>query len=64
MPEVEAVMRASQVEVHEALLYRSAVQEVNAKVACQKALLIVSKKDLASDMQQTLYDVVKDISIS
>ena len=57
-------LQAGMVLVHEAMLFKSATQEVGARLACQKALLLISKRDLSGDMHPRLYEMGKAISIS
>ena len=57
-------MRASLVLIHEAILFQAATKEVGATFACQKAMLLISKRDLSSDIQKRLYEVGKAMSVS
>jgi hypothetical protein len=64
LSDAEASLRAGLVLVHEAMLFKSATAEVGSKMACQKALILISKRDLSADMLPMLYDVGRSISIS
>ena len=64
MKEAHDAMPASLVLVHEALLYKSAVSETSAQVQCQKALLLINRRDLAGCMHPRLYEMGRARSIS
>jgi hypothetical protein len=57
-------LRMGLVVVHEAMLYKSAIAEIGSKTACQKTLVLISKRDLSADMAPVLYETGRSISIS
>jgi len=63
LSDADAAMRAGLVLVHEAILFKGATAESGAKAACQKAMLMISKRDLSSDMQPRLYEVGRSKSV-
>lgn len=57
-------MRAGLVLVHETILFKAATSVSGAILACQKALLMISRDDTFSDMQPRLYEIGKAMSVS
>ena len=63
LAEAQALVRAGQVLVHEAWLFKSATAEIDAMTACEKTLMLIDKKDLSADMHPLLYEAGEAVSI-
>ena len=57
-------MRAALVVTHEAMLFKTATLNVGAKLACQKTMLLITKRDLSADVQPRLYEMGRCVSMS
>ena len=63
LAEAQALVRAGQVLVHEAWLFKSATAEIDAMTACEKTLMLIDKKDLSADMHPLLYEAGNAVSM-
>ena len=63
LPEAQAFVRAGQVLLHEAWLFKSATAEIDAMTACEKTLILIKKKDLSADIHPRLCEAGNAVSM-
>ena len=62
IPQAEHSLKAGLVLVHEALLFKAVTAVSGAKPACQRAMLMISKRDISSELQPRLYQMGRTMS--
>ena len=62
IPEADNTLKSGLVLVHEALLFKAVTAVSGAKPACQRAMLMISKRDISAELQPRLYEMGRTVS--